>query len=82
MDLEDFNQHTPEQRTALVWAEGTFLADRISENCTVCLYNMGKFFAEVWYRVADNKIQSVQGFNSNTVLELYVQMVDLSAVID
>ncbi|UOQ75124.1 hypothetical protein [Hymenobacter cellulosilyticus] len=38
-----------EQRLAVIWAEGTFLATRWEEENAVNLYHLGTFFAEVYY---------------------------------
>ncbi|PSR54071.1 hypothetical protein AHMF7605_11340 [Adhaeribacter arboris] len=80
MELGDFNRATNPQRAALVWQRGTFLADRVSGGCTLCLYHMGPFFAEIWYRVVDNEIQGVRGFKSVTCLEPYWNLVDISDI--
>ncbi|PSR56063.1 hypothetical protein AHMF7605_22455 [Adhaeribacter arboris] len=80
MELYDFNRGNYNQRAEMVWNKGEFLAARISGNYTLCLYHMGNFFAEIWYRVADNEVQGVRGFNSIICLEPYLNMVDLSDI--
>lgn len=80
MELYDFNRHNQEERTALVWQHGEFISVRVSGECTLCLYHMGKFFAEIWYREADNVIDLVRGFKSTSCLEPYINMVDLSDI--
>ncbi|QMU30152.1 hypothetical protein HUW48_19900 [Adhaeribacter radiodurans] len=78
MQLYDFIKCNSDQRKAMVWEHGQFVADRISGDYTVCLYHMGKFFAEIWYHVADNEIQTVRGFKSLAQLEPYLNLVDIS----
>lgn len=80
MNLYEFHILNHEQRLALVWAKGEFLAIRSSGQCNLCLYSMGNFFAEVLYRVADNKVQLVRGFKKTSCLEPYLDMVDLSEI--
>ena len=77
MELYDFNRCNERQKTALVWAYGEFITVRIDGDCSVCLYHMEKFFAEVWYRVADNTTELVRGFKSNACLEPYLNLVDI-----
>jgi len=81
MDIYDFNRLNQEQREALVWEQGAFLAVRNSCGCTVYLYSIGNFFAEVVFLAEDNKVLLVRGFGSKSCLEPYLDMVDLSAIL-
>ena len=80
MDLYDFNRLNQEERDAAVMDKGTFIAARLSCGCTMCLYAMGKFFAEVVYLADDNQIILVRAFKSKFCLEPYLEMVDLSEI--
>ena len=80
MNLTDFNRNNLQQKTTLIWEKGNFLAVRYSSNCNVCLYSMGKFFVEIWYRMADNEINSIKAFYNYSFLEPYLEMVDLSEI--
>lgn len=82
MTLSRFNQKSQAQRAALVWEQGKFITVRLRGSCNICLYCMGKFFAEIWYRVADNEVHAVRGFISKACLEPYLEMVDLSDLTD
>ncbi len=70
MNLADFKQKNLQQKTNLIWEQGDFLAVRYSSNCNVCLYAMGKFYAEIWYRLADNEIHAIKGFANCTHLDI------------
>ena len=78
MDIYDFIRLNQEQREALVWEKGTFLAVRYSRGTSVCLYYMGKFYAEVVYLSESNEVLLVRGFRTKSCLEPYLDMVDLS----
>lgn len=80
MDLYDFIRLNQEQRAATVWEQGTFIAVRISCGCSMVLYSMGKFFAEVVYLPDANEVMLVRGFRSKYCLEPYLEMVDLSDI--
>ncbi|QNF32030.1 hypothetical protein HUW51_04545 [Adhaeribacter swui] len=80
MELSDFNQNNLQQKTNLIWNQGNFLAVRYSSNCNVCLYSMGKFFVEIWYRLADNEINSIRSFKNSDDLDPYLKMIDLSEI--
>ncbi|MDQ3290555.1 MAG: hypothetical protein M3Q05_04625 [Bacteroidota bacterium] len=78
MDLYEFFCNDPEQRAELVCTQGKLIAIRNSGAYRICLYTIGKFFAEVWYRMADNEVDLVRGFKSIDLLEPYLDLVDLS----
>ncbi|KAA5539160.1 hypothetical protein [Adhaeribacter rhizoryzae] len=81
MELYDFNRYNMAHRAAAVWEKGHFLAVRQSGDCRICLYAMGKFFAEVWYQTDNNQIELVRGFKSIACLQPYLELVDLSDII-
>jgi len=80
MDFYDFIRMDQEQREAAVWEQGTFIAVRISCGCSIVLYAMDKFFAEVVYLPDMNQVMLVRGFKSKSCLEPYLEMVDLSEI--
>lgn len=45
---------------------------------SVHLYAYSGFYAELWYRQADNRIDRVVMLESETVLDLYSGQIDLS----
>lgn len=77
MDFYQFNYLPREQRADLVWQSGQFLALRSHMGCSVALYRLSRFFAEVWYSPEDNQIALVHGFESRTLLEPYLDDIDL-----
>ncbi len=80
MNLADFKRKNLQQKTNLIWEQGNFLAVRYSSNCNVCLYSMGKFYAEIWYRLVDNEIHAIKGFTKCTHLDPYLAMIDLEEI--
>lgn len=77
MDFYAFNTLPRDTRAELVWQHGRFLAIRTEMDCSVVLYHMGGFFAEVWYSLEDNQIALVYGFKSRGLLEPYLELIDL-----
>ncbi|WP_345159859.1 hypothetical protein [Pontibacter saemangeumensis] len=69
-------------RAALVWQHGRFLAIRTEMSCSVVLYHMNEFFAEVWYSPEDNQIALVHGFGSRKLLEPYLDVIDLKELME
>lgn len=80
MTLNDFNKGYQSNRVSYVWQHGTFLAGRPWQKHRVCLYHMGEFFAEVYYRVRDNQVDLVRGFKNRELLEPYLGDIDVSGI--
>ncbi|WP_337070740.1 hypothetical protein [Pontibacter sp. 13R65] len=82
MDFYAFNTLPRDTRAELVWQQGRFLAIRTEMGCSVVLYHMGSFFAEVWYSPEDNQIALVHGFKSYSILEPYLELIDLQELME
>jgi hypothetical protein len=77
MNHYQFNSIPSDQRAEYVWKQGTFLTFRYYLGCTVALYYIPGFFAEVWYSPEDNQIALVHGFDDKGLLEPYLEMIEL-----
>ena len=82
MDFYAFNCLLREARAELVWQQGRFLAIRQEMSCSVVLYHLESFFAEVWYSPEDNQIALVHGFESRKLLEPYLDTIDLEGSLE
>jgi len=82
MDFYAFNCLSRDDRAVLVWRHGRFLAVRSETGCSVALYHLGGFFAEVWYSTEDNQIALVYGFNSRRLLEPYLEVIGLEGLLE
>jgi hypothetical protein len=80
MDLYPFNFQDMQGRTALIWKHDTFICFREEGKNTVALYDMGKFFAEVWYNAEMNEIKRVKGFKSLQCLEPYSVAIKITGI--
>lgn len=53
---------------------GRFIASRTYYNQKLVLYDMGKFFAEVWYEPNENKITDIVSLSpSDKKIDLYIK---------
>lgn len=82
MDFYAFNFLPKDERATLVWQQGRFLAIRFDMGCSVVLYHMPNFFAEVWYSPEGNQIALVHGFESKKLLEPYLDIINLEELMD
>lgn len=66
------------KQVELLFENGNHLLSRIFMFYSVHLYAYSGFYAEIWYRQADNRIDRVVMLESETVLDLYSGQIDLS----
>lgn len=61
MKIEDYAKLPLEERTSLLWKEGTYLHIRsIYNKHRIALYGLYNFFVEVYYSVKNNEIEEVK----------------------
>jgi len=81
MDFYDFSRLNQDQREVLVKKQGIFLAARMSCGCSIGLYHMSTFYAEVVYLPESNEIILVRSFKNKSCLDPYLEMIDLSGIL-
>ncbi len=77
MDLYTFCGYSLDNRRSLVQKSGRFLLLRELGIYLVCLYDMRKFYVEVWYNTQTQKVFRVLPFTSTDYLEPYLEKVNL-----
>ncbi|MFD2514975.1 hypothetical protein ACFSRY_13945 [Pontibacter locisalis] len=82
MNLYQFNTYSVAARLEIIWEHGSLLAYRCRRGYRIALYNLGSFFAEIWYNPENEYIALVRGFQSNKVLETYVPKIDLKRMLE
>ncbi len=82
MELYEFNVLTKDEKTALVWSKGDYVADRKERDCFILLYQVFSFYVEIWYVTAENKINKLRSFNSTNQLQPYLEVIDISGIIE
>ena len=87
LSLYEFSLLAEQQQFHYVFNECTFLASHVEDEIfTACLYHAPgppktSFFIEVWYNVADNKIDSLRTFRALRLLEPYLNGLDISKLL-
>jgi hypothetical protein len=80
MNLEQFSRLDFEDKANAVFGrEDCFLSFRLEGAYTMLLYDMGDFFAEVWYHGKKNEVDRIEGFGRKEVgrLEPYLPFISL-----
>lgn len=82
LNLYLFSHYSLDKRAELVWEHGQFLALRQEGRCSILLYHLKEFFAEVWYEQEGYEIVLVRGFDNRRMLEPYLEAVDLAGLLE
>lgn len=61
----------------LVCSHGVFLARRRRFHYTVCLFDMGSFYAEAWLNSSSNAVVLVRGFSDILLLDHYLEPISV-----
>jgi hypothetical protein len=77
MDLYQFNRCDIHGRASIIWKEGVFIEYRDQKEYRVILYDMRKFYAELWYDSEMNHIQLARGFKKIVCLDPYLMEIKL-----
>lgn len=68
------------RQVELLFEKGRPVLSRIYMFYNVHLYTLSGFYAEIWYRQADNKIDRVIILDESDVLDLYANQIGLSDI--
>jgi len=77
---DEFRRLTIFRQVELLFENGRHVLSRIYLFYNVHLYTISGFYAEIWYRQADNKIERVILLDEVDVLDLYDSQIGLSDI--
>lgn len=80
MKSRDFRNLTIFRQVELLFEKGQHVLSRIYLFYNVHLYTFSGFYAEIWYRQADNKIERVIVIDQSDVLDLYESQIGLNDI--
>jgi len=80
MNCDDFRKLTIFRQVELLFDKGQHVLSRIYLFYNVHLYSLSGFYAEIWYRQADNKIERVIILDQADVLDLYDKQIGLGEI--
>ena len=77
---DEFRKLTIFRQVELLFEKGQHVLSRIYLFYNVHLYTLSGFYAEIWYRQADNKIERVIILDQADVLDLYDNQIGLGDI--
>jgi phage gp29-like protein len=75
--LYDFHGMNTQEKADAIW-QGQYISSRIDGESTVQLYNLGSFYAEVFYDAKSNEIKKIRAFKTTQLIEPYLSNIKLS----
>ncbi len=76
MTLLEFQQILKDDQAHFIWQNGIFLLTRRYQKHSIMLYDMGLFFAEIWYHLEADKIVIIRSFKNIAFLNPYLDIVE------
>jgi hypothetical protein len=80
VNSHEFRKLSVFRQVELLFDKGRHVLSRIYLFYNVHLYTLSGFYAEIWYRQADNKIDRVILLDPSDVLDLYDNQIGLSDI--
>jgi hypothetical protein len=59
---------------------GVHIASRPGIFCTIALFQVGNFYAEIYYNKKTNEVGRVKTFSGTDLLEPYLKQIDISGI--
>jgi hypothetical protein len=78
MKLTDFNLLDEVKQAEVLLNYGVLVAERVYKSFTIFLYQVNKFYVEVYYHNSFSMIQGFRGFESIHSLDPYLEEIDIS----
>jgi len=80
MKLTEFNLLDEIAQAEALVNHGVLIAERMYKDFTIFLYQVEKFYVEVYYHNKFTMIQGFRGFDSTTALEPYLEEIDITSL--
>ncbi len=80
MKSNEFRKLTIFRQVELLFEKGQQMLSSVYMFYNIQLYTLSGFYAEIWYRQADNKIDRVILLDQSDVLDLYNNQIGLSDI--
>lgn len=80
MKLTDFNLLNEIKQAEVLLSCGVLIAERVYKSFTIFLYQVNEFYVEVYFNNTFCVIQGLRGFESTTILEPYLEEIDISSL--
>jgi hypothetical protein len=78
MSLYEFNLLNEIQQAEILWENGVHIGERKDQEHTIVLYQIERFYVEVFYHRGLNAIKRFRSFSSTDQLEPYITKIDVS----
>jgi hypothetical protein len=82
MTQDDFNELDEIQQAETLLNYGVLVAERIYKDFTIFLYQINKFYAEVYYNNNFCMIQGFRGFAETSALDPFLEEIDITSLQD
>lgn len=82
MTLHHFNALAQDRQRKALLHKGVFLADRLTETFCVYLFQVDKFYVEIFFIRENDEIVWIKSFESTDELEPYLEKINISSILN
>lgn len=78
MTLREFSVLDKQEQINLIKSRGTFLFIRQEAGIDVVLYQIGSFYAEVYFEAYNKKNMRIKSFDDTSQLDVYLKQINIT----
>ncbi len=78
--ISEFNELNIDEKAWYLWHGATFLHVYQKEKHRINLFYLNDYYIELWYHIDNNKVENIRAFKSTTLLEPFLQNIDIDCV--
>ena len=82
MTLDEFTLLNEARQAEALLEHGIYLTDRLYKNFSIFLYQLDKFYVEVYHNLRYDIMQGMRCFEDDDALQPYLESIDISCLVN
>jgi hypothetical protein len=82
MTLDEFTHLNEARQAEALLEHGIYLTDRLYKNFSIFLYQLDKFYVEVYHNLRFDIMQGMRCFEDDDALQPYLESIDISCLVN
>lgn len=82
MTMSEFRLLSEPDKIAIIYEDGVYIGKRKEAGISILIYQLDKFYVEVYYRVYRKNIWKLRCSSSTTILDPYLEQIEVEAFVN
>ena len=82
MKMSDFRLLTESEKIAMIYEEGVYIGKRKEAGISILIYQVDKFYVEVYYRVYRKNVWKLRCSSSTSILDPYLEQIEVESFVN